>query len=212
MRDIKIISFDLEGTLTSLDFTIGVYYEGIPTLISERDHISLEVARTTVENEYKVADHKRSDFYDINYWSKVFKLTDYQPLLEKYANRVKCFEDVEPALTRLKEDYQFIISTNASREFLQYLLKGLEDFSFRVFSSISDYQMIKCPEFYAKISQEMGVRPGEIVHIGDSWEFDIEAAQRAGLKTFYLNRSQTSEGANLLSSLTDLKSKLSKDQ
>jgi|WetSurMetagenome_2_1015567.scaffolds.fasta_scaffold57665_2 HAD superfamily hydrolase (TIGR01549 family) len=208
MDDIKIISFDLEGTLTSLDFTIGVYYEGIPAIISDRDHIPLKKARAIVHKQYEMVGHKQSYFYDINYWSKVFNLKDYQRLLEKYAERVKCYADVEPALTILKEDYQFIISTNASREFLQYLLKGLEEFSFRVFSSISDYKMIKCPEFYGIICQEMGVQPDEIAHIGDNWEFDVISAQKVGIKTFYLNREQKSDSLTSLSSLTGLKARL----
>jgi HAD superfamily hydrolase (TIGR01549 family) len=131
-------------------------------------------------------------------------------LLEKYAAKVKCYADVEPALTPLKEDYQFIISTNASRKFLQYLLKGLESFSFRAFSSVSDYKLIKCPEFYGIICQEMGVQPGEIVHIGDNWKFDIVASQSAGLKSFYLDREQKSGSYTSLSSLTELKVGLDK--
>jgi hypothetical protein len=49
MNAIKVISIDLEGTLTSLDFTIGVYYEGIPALISERDSIPIKKAQAFVQ-------------------------------------------------------------------------------------------------------------------------------------------------------------------
>jgi len=34
--EIKIISFDVEGTLVSPDFSQAVWYEGIPALYSQR--------------------------------------------------------------------------------------------------------------------------------------------------------------------------------
>jgi FMN phosphatase YigB (HAD superfamily) len=54
----------------------------------------------------------------------------------------------------------------------------------------------------------MGVQPNEVVHIGDSWEFDVKAPQSAGLKAFHLNREQKSNAFASLSALTELNTKL----
>jgi hypothetical protein len=39
MKGIKIISFDLEGTLTTPDLSQAVWYEGIPSLYSKRNQL-----------------------------------------------------------------------------------------------------------------------------------------------------------------------------
>ena len=113
-----------------------------------------------------------------------------------------------PALAVLSERYKLIISTNSAREFIPYLLNGIEKYFPTVVSSVSDYNLIKCPQFYTRLSQEMGVQADEIAHIGDSREFDLIASQAAGLMGFYLNRSQKSDALTELSDLTELKDRL----
>ena len=50
----------------------------------------------------------------------------------------------------------------------------------------------------------MGVRVDEMAHIGDSLNFDLLASQKAGLISFYLNRSHKPETPPSLSNLIDL--------
>ena len=129
-------------------------------------------------------------------------------MLEKYRNQVSQFPDVLPVLSSLGRKYRLIIATGTAREFLPCLLDGLDDHFVRVFSSISDYGQLKSPQFYDWVSQEMGVEPYEIVHVGDSRRFDFIAAKEAGAKVFHLERNKESGNGDSLHSLTELEARL----
>ena len=101
MSRIKIVSFDLEGTLTTLDFSLAVWYEGIPSLYSKRNKISFEQAQTFVKRQYQEVGDQRLEWYDIKYWFDHLKLYGYQKLLNKYASKVSHYPDVIPALSAL---------------------------------------------------------------------------------------------------------------
>ncbi|WP_444952118.1 HAD family hydrolase [Micromonospora ureilytica] len=44
------------------------------------------------------------------------------------------------------------------------------------------------PEFYGAVVAAAGVPAGQIVYVGDSWEHDVVAPRRAGLRSVWLNR------------------------
>ncbi|MBN1191745.1 MAG: HAD family hydrolase [Dehalococcoidales bacterium] len=211
MSEIKVISFDLEGTLTTLDFSHFVWYEGIPLLYSKRHGVGFDEARTIIESRYQEVGDRRINWYDIRYWFDRFKIEGYEKVLDRYAHRVAFYADVVPALSALQNRYRLIVSTNSSREFIPYLLNGIERHFSKVFSSVSDFNLIKCPQFYEKLSRAMGVEVHEIAHVGDSWEFDVVASRAAGLKAFYLDRSQDADLHNALPDLRDLDTKLNGD-
>jgi len=129
-------------------------------------------------------------------------------VLEKYRDQLSQFPDVLPVLSSLRRKYSLIVATGTAREFLPYLLDGLDGHFVRIFSSISDYDQLKSPQFYSKVCQEMGVKPHEMVHIGDSKRFDFMAAKEVGISVIHLNRNQESDKGGSLQRLTDLKARL----
>jgi len=208
MGKIKVVSFDLEGTLITPDFSQAVWYEGIPALYAEKNQIGLEQARAMVEREYREIGDQRMEWYDIRYWFQFFQLGDYQGVLEDHKYRVCWYPEVMPVLSSLGEEYTIIVTSSTTREFLGYMLTEIESYLTRVFSSISDYGQLKNPAFYLTVCREMNILPEEIAHIGDSWRFDFIAAREAGIKAFHLNRDGKSEEERSLKSLTDLEVRL----
>ena len=65
MGDIKVVSFDLEGTLTTPDFSQAVWYEGIPSLYAALHSIDLEEARAIVRQKYQEVGDQKKEWYDI---------------------------------------------------------------------------------------------------------------------------------------------------
>lgn len=202
--NIRVVSFDLEGTLVTRDFSESVWHEGIPSLYAYRRGISSEEARGIVFKEYERVGDQREEWYDIKYWFSVFGLGDYRKVLEEYRDRVSRFPDALPVLLSLGRKYRLIVATGTAREFLPSLLDGLDAHFARVFSSISDFGQPKSPRFYAWVCQEMGVEPHEMVHIGDSQRFDLIAAREAGIRAFHLNRDEKSVDPEALRSLAEL--------
>lgn len=191
------------------DFSQAIWYQGIPSLYASRRGIGFEQARAMVEKEYREVGDQRREWYDIKYWFRRFGLGDYRDLLEEHKHKVSYYQDVMEVLSSLGNDYTLIVVSSSTREFLPYLLVGIEGYFARIFSSISDYDQLKSPAFYLKVCQEMGVRPQEIAHVGDSWQFDFIAARDAGIKAFHLDRGGYAKNEDSLKSLADLELRLS---
>jgi len=208
MGKIKVVSFDLEGTLVTLDFSQSVWHEGIPELYARRNGISFGEAKAIVEKEYRDLGERRIEWYDIKYWFQRFQLGDHTEVLQAYRHKVFYHPDVSPVLPSLNQEYTLIVASSSTREFLPHLLDGVEGYFARVFSSVSDYGHTKSPAFYRKVCQEMGIFPYEMAHIGDSWQFDFLAPMEAGVEAFHLDRSGEVNHERSLKSLLELSPRL----
>ncbi len=206
LDEIKIVSFDAEGTLVTTDFSYSIWYEAIPEKYAQKHGIDFATARTIIEEEYrKVGDH-RLEWYDVRYWFSRFGLGPPEPVMAGYRHKVSYYPEVREVLAELGQRYTLIVASGSMREFLCHLLEGIEPYFGRVFSSLSDYRRLKTPEFYEEVCREMGVSPERIVHVGDNREFDFLFPQKVGIRAFHLDRSGGSDGS--LTSLAELKHRL----
>lgn len=209
MSRIKVVSFDADGTLVTPDFSQAVWYEGVPSLYARKNVISFQEAKAFIEKEYQVVGDCRVEWYDIKYWLQRFGLGDcHQEMLEDYQHTVCCYPEVAQALSSLSKDYTLIVVSCSTREFLPYLLNGIEGYFAKVFSTVSDYGQIKTPEFFLEICRQMHVSPEEMAHVGDLWEQDFIAPGDAGIRAFHLDRKGERKDSRSLRSLTDLEKRL----
>lgn len=208
MNQVRVLSFDVEGTLATPDFSQAIWHRGVPALYANRHNLSLEKAMEVVRSEYDSVGDQRREWYDIRYWFKRFGLGDYQTLLDENRQHCALYPEVVPLLSSLSRDYTLVASSATATEFLDYLLEGIDSYFTRVFSSISDYAQPKNPEFYLTVCREMDVYPEEVVHVGDSWEFDVQAATGAGLRALYVDRVGNSGYRDAMTSLDELKARL----
>jgi len=207
MSRIKVVSFDLEGTLVTPDFSQAVWYEGIPSLYATRSGISLEKAKAEVQKEYQKVGDQRLEWYDIKYWVNYFDLDGYQELLENCRGRVAYYPEVISVLSSLGKIYPLIIATGTAGEFLPHLLSKIKGCFIRVFSSVSDYGQLKTPSFYLKICGEMGILPEDMAHVGDNWQFDFTIPREVGINVFHLNRKEP-PGLESITNLRQLRPRL----
>jgi HAD superfamily hydrolase (TIGR01549 family) len=208
MEEIRIISFDVEGTLVTTDFSYAVWFEAIPKRYAEKNGINLEQARKAVEEEYSKVGDQRLEWYDIRYWFDKFGLGPPTPVMQKYQNRVGYYPEVKEVLVSLSGRYKLIAASGSSKDFLRYLLKGIRPYFSDVYSSITDYHRLKTSEFYVKICQTLNVKPEQVVHIGDNWQFDFLAPSEIGVRAFHLDRERQANNKNSLASLRELKMQL----
>jgi len=201
MGKIKVVSFDLEGTLVTPDFSLAVWYHGVPSLYAARNGVSFQEAKSQVLEEYDRVGCQRLEWYDIKYWFDWFDLDGYQELLKNCQDKVSYYPETMSVLSSLGKAYPLVIITGTAVEFLPYLLSEIEGCFVKVFSSVSDYKQLKSSSLYLKVCQEMGVLPEEMAHVGDNWQFDFTAPGEAGVNAFYLDR----EGHSAPESVTDLR-------
>lgn len=208
MDEIKVVSFDAEGTLVTPDFSYAVWFEAIPERYAEMNGMDVELARKTVEEEYRKVGDQRLEWYDVRYWFDKLCLGVPDPVLERCQGRVCYYSEVEEVLSCLSSKYKLVVASGSTRDFLNHLLRDIQPYFTRVFSSLTDYRQLKTSEFYLKVCQAMGIRPEQVVHVGDNLQFDFVAPRDVGIQAFYLDRKQQSDGRNALTSLIQLKAYL----
>jgi len=205
-KSLKIISFDVDGTLVDLEYNDLIWFKEIPELVAKKKKVSFERSLKFVCEEYAKLGEHNLNWYDINYWISYFGI-EISPdkIFEKYEPQVKIYPEVIPLLEELKKKYILIVITAMPREFLIPKMKNLEKYFKFSFSALSDFKELKNSEIYSKISKALNVHPEQILHIGDHWEFDYLAAQKAGMNAIYLDRGNTKKGKCIINSLGEVK-------
>jgi putative hydrolase of the HAD superfamily len=212
---VKIISFDLDGTLIDSEFTDWVWKHGVPSLYSKKTGVSFEKAKVHVEEAYDKVGESALEWYDIKYWLRFFHLEeDWRILLRQYADRISVYSDVVPTLERLKGKLPLVLTSNAGREFIEVELEttGLGRYFDQIFSATSDFGTLKkIAGVYHRVCEALGVDPQEMAHVGDHYEFDYLVPQTVGIQAFFLDRSRQRRGDSVIWGLRDLEQRLFSD-
>lgn len=202
---IKVISFDFDGTITKTTFADLFWLEGLPKLYSEKYNVDLEEAKNFLFREYDKIGKERLEWYDPDYWFNRFNINySWKKLMEDYSYAIEIYPDVIPTLERLKNNYDFIIISNARREFIEIQMEKLDIKRYfkRVFSTVSDFNMVKKEgEVYRKVCEQVGIDKSELIHVGDDYKFDFLAPRSIGIKAIYLDRKSGRNGNFVISSL-----------
>ena len=120
----KVVSFDLDGTLTDPSFVDSVWLEGIPQLYSIKKKVSFEEAKIAVKKEYDEVGNEALEWYNLQYWIKKFDLNvSWEHLLSRFEDRIKIYPDALKTIKELSQKgTRSIIITNANTEFLEFQL------------------------------------------------------------------------------------------
>lgn len=188
---VKIISFDVDGTLIDSSFADCVWLEGVPQLYAERYGIPFESARELIVKEYDRVGEEDIRWYQLDYWFSYFGLGGSRhDLLSKYRDTITVYEEVFEVLNRLHKKYTLIVASNAHRDFLSLTLSSIKMYFDHIFSATSDFgQVGKYEEFYYNVLNRLHVDPGEVVHVGDHYTFDYEVPTKVGIHAFFLDRT-----------------------
>ena len=209
---VKVISFDLDGTLVESEFSEWVWGVGIPQLFAEKKGIPFDEAKEIVQGEYRKVGDGSLEWYDIKYWFDVFQLTDsWKSLLNRFSHKIKTYPGVSRVLQDLSSRYRVIIISNAAREFIDIEVEvaELRKYFSRIYSATSDFgQIKKTARFYAHICHLLSIRPQEMVHVGDHWEFDYLVPKGLGIKALHIDRSWTRRGDDVIRDLAEVRERL----
>jgi putative hydrolase of the HAD superfamily len=191
---VKIISFDLDGTLIKNTYANVIWLEGLPRLYAKERNLRFKEARKIILSEYNKVGSFRYEWYDLEYWFKLFNIKSrWKDLLLRYKEVIEPFPEVFRVLSNLQREYLLVISSNAKKEFIEIEIKksNIKQFFNYIFSSISDYNKIKkYPDFYTMICNKLNIKPEEMIHIGDNKKFDYIIPKSIGINAYYLNRKK----------------------
>ena len=195
---IKVVSFDLDGTLIDWTFANSLWFEGISKRYAERWRLGQEEALREITRRYDGVGMERLEWYDIDYWWKEFELGEsWKDLVEQCRSNVRAYPEVHEVLEELHRRFKIMVITNGARELAEVEIEqaGLKGYFDKMFSATSDFGLVKkTGEFYSDILKEIGTSPAEVVHIGDNWVFDYLAPREAGIRAFFLDRDGKQSG------------------
>ena len=190
-----IISFDVDGTLVKPDFNELIWFNVVPRLYARKQKIKIGEAKELIFQEYDKISENDARWYTLDFWLDYFSLgVKQEELLQRYAKTVILYPDVVPTLNNLSKKYTLIVCSGMSREFIDVKLKkeNIVKYFNHIFSAVSNFNLTKKePYFYEKVCQELNVKPSHLIHIGDNYELDYLVPKKIGIKSFYLDRTNS---------------------
>lgn len=190
---IKVISFDLDDTLSDSNFDELIWRTEIPQAFAKEKNLSFEEAYKAVTTEYKNLWVKaQGNWRDASFWLEHFGLkTTWEDLVNAVHKEIKHFGDVDEVLTELSKKFTLVIVSNAERKFINAKIKcgNLDKFFKKIYSAASDFnKKKKDAEVFQKVLSDFNIKPEEMIHIGDDEEYDVKVPKTVGMQAFLLCR------------------------
>lgn len=193
-----VISFDLNGTLLTYNLENDLLKNKLPRLYADKEGVSFDEASQTCRELYYQHELIKGSVD----WQKMPKVLKDLGLEEENISfdRGKGFyDDVLPTLEALK-NYRLVVFTDASQNFVEMEIQNTkyERYFEEVISSPTKMGTGKVnPAAFKKLATHLGVKPKQILHVGDSKRSDYSSAKRAGCKAVLLDRSGREDIKNL---------------
>lgn len=189
----KVISFDMQGTLTNSAFSDEFWMEALPKLYSKVKRIPLTLVKKELKERFK--DYGIYDFryYSTDYWSKELGSKIKVDSIQKgMKNKPLFYEEMLDFIKDLSKRFKLIIISTTTKDFLDIELGKNKRYFHKLYSSLDDFKTAgKTPEVYKKVLRELNLKPKELLHIGDNIEMDIINADKAGCSTFFFDKNKS---------------------
>jgi putative hydrolase of the HAD superfamily len=208
---IRVISLDAGGTLIEPLPSVGHVYAQVAAEHGEADLDPDELTRHFLRQWKEKKDFGYTRACWRNLAAKTFqrgRLEFFDQLYQRFtrADVWRVYPDVFPALRELREaGLQLAVISNWDERLRPLLAElGLDPFFDVITISLETGCQKPAPEIFQKTAASLGIMPGEMLHVGDSWAEDLEGAIGAGMKGLLLDRSGERRGSETITSLGDL--------
>jgi HAD superfamily hydrolase (TIGR01509 family) len=195
-----VLSFDLDDTLWPVAPVIAAaerqllswLRERHPEIVSGHDLESLRALRDGVTQRFPERSHDLT-FLRHRALKDLFGAAGNAELLADAAlevffsarNRVEFYDDVRPALSRLRDRYRLFAISNGNADLHRC---GIGDLFAGHVTAIAAGAAKPDARIYAALLEMAGVEAAQVLHIGDDPLADVIGATRAGMQAVWLNR------------------------
>ncbi|MBI4016998.1 MAG: HAD family hydrolase [Candidatus Aenigmarchaeota archaeon] len=209
---IKVIGFDLDGTLAGEEFDKIIWNEEIPKLYAKKNKLSIEDAKTKVYADYFKAKYIENvpEWTNIEYWFKRFGLENgWNKLLEDVKGKIYLYSETVKVLKKLSK-YKRVIVSNSHPHFLSMKLKieGLSQYFNEIISTPTFHHKKKSKHLFKDLLGHWGIKPEEMAFVGNDYEEDYENPSAVGIHAFFLDREKKEKGDNIVCDLNEFVEKV----
>ncbi len=196
----RILSFDLDDTLWPVAPVIAQaerelfrwLQDHYPSALSEHSIERMRELRASVADRFPHHGHDMT-FLRRQALAEQFLATGHHESLADRAlevfiearNRVEFYPDVRPALSRLRERYRLFALSNGNADLERC---GIAEFFDGHITARAAGAAKPDARIFEKLLTEAGVAAHEVLHVGDDPLADVVGAQRAGMRSIWLNR------------------------
>jgi putative hydrolase of the HAD superfamily len=213
---IRAVTFDVGGTLIQPWPSVGHVYADVA-----RRHGLIDVSVETLNQNFAAAWRAKKNFQHTHQdWAGIVDATFvgmsatmpsqtfFQELYERFArpDAWRIYDDVFPALDALaSRDIRLAIISNWD-ERLRPLLRELRlNQYFEALIISCETGFIKpSPVIFSQAAEKLGLPPQSILHVGDSFEMDVQGARSAGMRSLQIQRGLESRDTSQIGSLSAL--------
>lgn len=195
-----VLSFDLDDTLWPVGPVIAAaerqllswLRERHPEIVSGHDLESLRALRDGVAQRFPERSHDLT-FLRHRALKDLFGAAGHAESLADAAlevffsarNRVEFYDDVRPALSRLRARYRLFAISNGNADLHRC---GIGDLFAGHVTAIAAGAAKPDARIYAALLEMAGVEAAQVLHVGDDPLADVIGATRAGMQAVWLNR------------------------
>lgn len=220
--DISTVSFDAAGTLISPHPSVGaIYAQALRRhgVVVDSGTIEQRFRKTFKRAHQKVRTNLNDDTERL-FWRNIVRSTlgrfctkesfpvIFDELYEDFASgsRWKLAPDARETITELrKRDYRIVLLSNSDNRIRRVLAELEID---HLFAGIFLSCEISCekpdPRAFHFVAEKMACTPHHMLHIGDSWQHDVEGARTAGWHSLIVDPEAGAAGHSNIPSLSAL--------
>ena len=195
-----VLSFDLDDTLWPVGPVIAAaesallswLRERYPRTVTGHDLESLRSLRVRVAERFPQHGHDLT-FLRLRALQDLFGAAGHAESLADEAfevffnarNRVEFYDDVRPALVRLRSRYRLFALSNGNADLRRC---GIADLFAGHMTARAAGAAKPDAQIFARLAELAGVEPAQVLHVGDDPLTDVMGATRAGMQAVWLNR------------------------
>ncbi len=105
-------------------------------------------------------------------------------------SKAPLYEDVKECLAKLQNKYRIILSSDSNHTMVDDLVRNLTYDELFISEDLGCYKGSPDGAFFRQVISRIGVRPDEILHVGDSGS-DVMGAKWAGVISCWINRENS---------------------
>lgn len=189
----KLISFDLQGTLSDNTFSDEFWLELLPAMYAKKHNIGFIQAKKILELDFKSKGKYHELFY--NHRLRLDELLphwEFHDVVKMLKSKPQIDLDMLKMISKIPLNVTKIVFSATTRDFIDIEMADAKQYFDKTFSSIDDFGTAGKPSvLFQKIASIMQVNASNCLHIGDCHEMDYDNAKQAGWHSYHFNKNHS---------------------